>query len=288
MKLIDTTSNKLFHETQVAESVLCDFLQKSWEKIFPHYTLIKREFYLKGNVRDIGKSGRIDFFAYNILKKRFVIIEVKKDSGKNIRSQIFDYLDYIEDNYDSILNSTQNILPDVRSNNSKTELVFFASSFKPNEYQRIEKIDYPISLFSYKLFSNRFLTLYINNNSFDNTPTTNNKESISIEEADLKEFWNILLLLIKSNTISPNREYRIEGNELIMNVGVVYNKYASQPLKKENCLYSLNQLRKQLRKCEEFNRVIGSVRYGNEVRNGYAFDLKKLRKNQNWDIKSIF
>ncbi len=48
---------------------------------------------------DRNTSGRIDFFAYNRERKSFVIFEIKSVYDKNIRSQVLDYADSVEENF---------------------------------------------------------------------------------------------------------------------------------------------------------------------------------------------
>ena len=94
-----SSNNKTFLQSlNKSEAELNRFLSENWSNFFPQFTFIKSEFILEGSVRSKGTSGRIDILAFNPVTKKFIVIELKKDSDKNIRNQASDYKDFIEEN----------------------------------------------------------------------------------------------------------------------------------------------------------------------------------------------
>src|SRR5690606_22322221 len=102
LKLYSTDNKKFLKQVNKSEAELNRFLSENWKEFFPHFTFIKNEFSLDGNVRSKGGSGRIDILAYNPKSKKFVIFELKKEADKNIRHQASDYKDFVENNFAEI------------------------------------------------------------------------------------------------------------------------------------------------------------------------------------------
>ena len=161
MKLFNLTNGKSSNQIELSEIELSNLLQSNWRKLFPKFILIKREFYLKGEVRNHNSGGRIDFLAYNEKNSSFVVIEVKKNYDKNVRNQIFDYVDFIEDNFEYVFLKSKELieLPDFKNINKKVELVLISKKFKTADHVKIKRIDYPISLIEYNYFENNNLLI---------------------------------------------------------------------------------------------------------------------------------
>jgi len=175
LKLFSTNSKKLIKVIDKSEAELNNFLSDNWNDFFPQYTFIKNEFTLDGNVRSKGTSGRIDILAFNPKSKKFVVFELKKDSDKNIRNQVSDYKDYIEDNFSKIyllaLQKYKIDLPqfDVISQES-IEVVMIAKSYSTTDIERIKKDENKnlTTLIRYIWFENELLLIdYINNDPDD-------------------------------------------------------------------------------------------------------------------------
>jgi len=102
LKLFSAEQKAFLKSVDRSEAELSKFLQDNWADFFPQYRFIKREFILDGNVRSRGSSGRIDILAFNPKTSKFVIFELKKNPDRNIRNQVNDYRDFIEDNFSDI------------------------------------------------------------------------------------------------------------------------------------------------------------------------------------------
>jgi hypothetical protein len=111
--------------------------------------------------------------AFNPKTKQFVIIELKKDSDKNIRNQASDYKDFIEDNFAEIyLLSTQkyNVVLPIYSDISKDsiELILISKTFSPTDVDKAKKSKSEITLIKYLWFENQLLLIdYLNNDPDD-------------------------------------------------------------------------------------------------------------------------
>jgi len=160
-----------FSRIEISEKDLNAYLSENWDMLFPHLLYIKSEFILKGVVRGKDNSGKVDILAFNPQTKKFVVIELKKDFDKNIRTQADDYKSYIEDNFEKIyLNATEKYnatLPkyyDINSND--VEIILITKSFSKRDMQNTEK-ESSVTLIKYEKFENKFEKLflyeYINN-----------------------------------------------------------------------------------------------------------------------------
>ncbi len=175
LKLFSTQSKKLIKVIEKSEAELNKFLSENWKDFFPQYTFIKSEFTLDGNVRSRGSSGRIDILAFNPKSRKFVVIELKKEKDKNIRNQVSDYRDYIEDNFSQIyllaLQKYKVALPlfeDIPQDS--IEVVMIAKSFSSTDIERVKKSQSKnlTTLIRYIWFENELLLIdYINNDPDD-------------------------------------------------------------------------------------------------------------------------
>ncbi len=287
MNLIDFNKKKVFREIELSEKELSDLLQKNWSLIFHNINLIKREFSLQGQVRDIETGGRIDFFGYNKLTQKFVIIEIKKIYDKNIRSQIFDYADFIEDNFDFIKLQAKEILPEIKPNRNSFELILFAKSFKTNDYSRIGRFEYPTKLITYKYFENNKIIIDV----FDNTTTKAIKKERKSKilmpinnnefEKMINNFWDFFSNSVKNNTVISNKDYRIDGPELILSITKIYNEYHKYHFENNKPFVSLRQLRVLLTSIKAYRGRKKSIKLGQQVTSAYVFDLLELKNEYN-------
>ncbi|MCD4793703.1 MAG: hypothetical protein K8R54_10740 [Bacteroidales bacterium] len=192
LKLFSTNSKKLIKIIDKSEAELNNFLSDNWNDFFPQYTFIKNEFTLDGNVRSKGTSGRIDILAFNLKSKKFVVFELKKDNDKNIRNQVSDYKDYIEDNFSKIyllaLQKYKIDLPQFDEISQESiEVVMIAKSYSATDIERIKKdrSKNSTTLIRYIWFENELLLIdYINNDPDDLIEKENAKK--------LREIKNII------------------------------------------------------------------------------------------------
>ncbi len=169
-KLFSTTNKKFLKQVNKPESELNKFICENWTSLFPNLVLVTGEFPLKGNVRSIGTSGRIDILAYNPKSKRFVIFELKKDYDKNITEQAADYREYIEDNFADVYLKTSQLynieLPKFQEIDIKQiEIVLIAKKFSITQIERVKKNkENNITLIKYFWFEDDLVFIdYLNN-----------------------------------------------------------------------------------------------------------------------------
>lgn len=155
------------------EAELNLFISENWSQFFPQYDFIKSEFTLDGNVRSKGGSGRVDILAFNPSINKFVVFELKKDSDTNIRNQVSDYKDFIEDNFAKIyLLATQKYGVDLPKydniSEESIEVVMIAKTFSQVDITKAKKSKSEITLIKYMWFENQLLLIdYINNDPED-------------------------------------------------------------------------------------------------------------------------
>ena len=159
------------------------FLSDNWKQFFPQYTFIKCEFTLEGPVRSKGGSGRVDILAFNPKSNRFTVFELKKDNDKNLRNQVSDYKDFIEDNFAKIyLYSTQKynaVLPKYELiSEDSIEVVMIAKMFSANDIEKARKSKNEITLIKYLWFENQLLLIDYLNNDPDDLIEKENTEKI--------------------------------------------------------------------------------------------------------------
>lgn len=175
LKLFSTQSKKLIKVVDKSEAELNKFLSENWGDFFPQYTFIKSEFSLDGNVRSRGTSGRIDILAFNPNSKKFVVLELKKEKDKNIRNQVSDYRDYVEDNFSQIyllaLQKFNINLPFFHEiSQDAIEVVMIAKNFSSTDIERVKKSQSKnlTTLIRYTWFENELLLIdYLNNDPDD-------------------------------------------------------------------------------------------------------------------------
>jgi hypothetical protein len=183
LKLFSTDNNKFLKTINKSEAELNRFLSDNWKSFFPLYTFIKSEFTLDGNVRTKGGSGRIDILAFNPKTNKFVIFELKRDLDKNLRNQVGDYKDFIEENFAKIyLFSTQKynaLLPKYEAISEESiEVVMIAKTFSSNDVDKARKSKNEITLIKYLWFENQLLFIDYLNNDPDDLIEKENAEKI--------------------------------------------------------------------------------------------------------------
>ncbi len=173
LKLFSTDNKKFLKTVHKSEAELNKFLSDNWANFFPQYTFIKSEFTLEGNVRTKGGSGRIDILAFNPKTNKFVVFELKRDFDKNLRNQVGDYKDFIEENFAKIyLLSTQKYDADLPKHEvvseESIEVVMISKTFSTNDVEKARKSKNEITLIKYLWFESQLLLIdYLNNDPDD-------------------------------------------------------------------------------------------------------------------------
>ncbi|MCS6988271.1 MAG: hypothetical protein NZM06_02020 [Chloroherpetonaceae bacterium] len=238
-KLFSSASKKFLKQASKPESALNKFICEHWSSLFPHLTFVASEFSLKGHVRSVGSSGRLDILAYNPASKRFVIFELKRDYDRNIAEQVADYRDYIEENFaDVYLRSLQQYgipLPKFQEMDFKqVEVVIVAKKFSPTHLEKIKKNkEQNVTLIKYFWFEDDFIFIdYLNNDpdeekieSVDSKKVRLVKEIVN-QDPDLYEidrFFNLKqagkeAFLIFYNWLKSLGEVRIEPKQVLLKV----------------------------------------------------------------------
>jgi hypothetical protein len=173
IKLFSLDSKTFLKRENRSEVELNKFLCENWANFFPQYKFVKNEFTLDGSVRSKGGSGRIDILAFNPATNKFVVFELKRDIDKNIRNQVSDYRDFIEDNFARIyLLATQKFSVDLPKyeniSEDSIEVMMIAKSFAPADIDKARKSKSEITLIKYLWFENQLLLIdYLNNDPED-------------------------------------------------------------------------------------------------------------------------
>lgn len=183
LKLFSTDNKKFLKTVHKSEAELNKFLSENWANFFPQYTFIKSEFTLDGHVRSKGGSGRIDILAFNPKTNKFVVFELKRDFDKNLRNQVGDYKDFIEDNFAKIyLLSTQKYNAELPNysviSEDSIEVVMIAKLFSTNDVEKARKSKSEITLIKYLWFENQLLLIDYLNNDPDDLIEKENAEKI--------------------------------------------------------------------------------------------------------------
>ncbi|UTW66371.1 hypothetical protein KFE94_17225 [bacterium SCSIO 12643] len=166
-----------------SENDLQVFIKDNWSSIFPELTFIKVEYTLSGNVRKKDRDGRIDILAFNRKSRKFVVVELKKDFDRNIRSQANDYRDFIEDNYLEIYIDVKeelgvNIPQSSKIIKDDIELILIAKDFAEKDLNRAKKTN-NITCIKYNWFESKddLILMYEFLNNVPSTKTIRNKPS---------------------------------------------------------------------------------------------------------------
>lgn len=183
LKLFSTDNKKFLNPVHKSEAELNKFLSENWKVFFPQYVFIKSEFTLDGNVRSRGGSGRIDILGFNPKTNKFVVFELKRDLDKNLRNQVSDYRDFIEDNFHRVyLLSTQKYGIDLPKHETisedSIEVVLIAKLFSSNDVDKARKSKNEITLIKYLWFENQLLLIDYLNNDPDDLIEKENAEKI--------------------------------------------------------------------------------------------------------------
>lgn len=224
--ILDINNNSKFDEISITENYLQKQVVKNFHLLFPEYKIINSEFKLQGDVRKFGISGRIDIFALNTKDYRLAVFELKKDNNKNILFQALDYTDFIIENYNLIILSSENLTLEEKDkllkNKLKPEIVLIAKSFNHPTIRRIENVDNKIKLIEYKSFENNLIYFEIICNKSDNKIVYYKSEKNESEKIDSTNV-NLLIKDVIKNI--DESYYSLASNVLVINPTVLFNSF---------------------------------------------------------------
>lgn len=224
--ILDTKNNSKFDEIIITENNLQKQVVKNFHLLFPDYKIICTEFKLQGDVRKFGISGRIDIFAINLNEFRLAVFELKKENNKNILFQALDYTDFISENYNLIILSSENLTLEEKDkllkNRLKPEIILIAKKFNHPTIRRIENVENKIKLYEYQAFENGLIHFDIVCNKNDNKVVFYKSEENRYEKYDST---NINFLIKETIKNLDESYYSIESNVLVINPTVLYNSF---------------------------------------------------------------
>ena len=180
-----------------------DCLWDNRKELFQKYNFIfiDKEFLLKGQVHDLGNSGRIDILAYNKDTNRFVIFELKRDDGKyKGLYQATRYRNYIKYHFAEVClaatKKCKEFLPhfdEVIKNN--VEIIHIAKDFTQSIINEAKEDDSLITLIRYNWFGDDYLFLdYVHDATLPTKPTGGTKKTAvvpvpPIQDVKQSDFW---------------------------------------------------------------------------------------------------
>ena len=143
----------------MSEEALQQFICDHWEKLFPEYTFIKKEFSLKGNVHGLNRKGRIDILAYRTdkktNKKMFAIFELKRGHSNGM-SQATNYSYFVQCNFPVVHAKAKKVrsveLPKMKEMIDEVEIVLIAKTFTDEQIFRAKKSNDLFTLIKYNWF----------------------------------------------------------------------------------------------------------------------------------------
>lgn len=281
MTIIDLNNKICSLEKNISEKQLSDIFDENWDIIFPNLIKLGKEFKLTGEVRSSGISGRIDFFAFNIETKKFVIIELKNRYDKNIRSQIFDYLDFVEENFDYILLRVNEKLKAYKKINIEIELIIISKNFMQADYNRLKRLNNSLTLIRYFMFENNQLLLDFYSKEINTLTTNNSNMDLKYSSTKEQEFdiWIFINYLIVENILKYNNDYKIVSNNILaIRINLLFKAYNKIRLNEKLPYFTFTGFKNKLKDCEEFLTTL-NTRFGKEIVQAYRFDLDKLKNN---------
>jgi len=224
IKVYSVKEEKLLEEEIKSEAELNTFLSTNWNKLFPNLIFIKSELSLKGNVRSNGNNGRIDILAFNPKTNRFVVIELKKNSDSNIKSQASDYKDYIEQNLARLyLTATQtyNIeLPkfnDIKEDS--VEMILIARSFSDTDKQSAKQSKESLRLIQYSWIKDYLILDCIGEVKQEIKVKELDKEASNLFYRKDEAFRLLNLLYSNLNKLISNVEIEVKSNTIKIKAG---------------------------------------------------------------------
>jgi hypothetical protein len=281
MKLvIDIADKKQYKEIEISEIGLSTIIHNDWKTFFPDYDILAKEFSLKGQVRSSNKSGRIDFIAYNQKKKCLTIFELKKDYDKNIRSQIFDYEDFIQENFSEIYLQLTNLqkIEDFKSLKSKKiELVLIAKTFKETDIRRLDKME-NIVLIQYSSFEKFKYTfdIFESNNKVIEIEKKPYLHMVTEMTNNNKDIFKILTEYINNEILVNGIDYKIKGSELLLRVPQFYEKYSKLMLEQKVVFPEYIKFRDSINKSIYCKGIVKSVKFKLNVYQVSKFSIYEL------------
>ncbi|WP_445715895.1 hypothetical protein [Flavobacterium sp.] len=195
--------------------------------------LLNVEFKLKGDVRLIGVSGRIDILALDEKKNQIVIFELKKKQSNHIIVQAIEYSDFIEDNLELIVLKIDNLNSEIKKQiirtNKKPRLILIANKFLHPSVRKVYSLQNEIQLIQYKYFHPDILEL-------DLLSDKQNLEDLVIySNSDVDKSISVLkeiVELIKIGLFKFDKDFVIEDGKIFFNGTNCYSIYRDYSLEK--------------------------------------------------------
>lgn len=220
-------------EIEISEKELQNLIVNNFDLLFPNLKLLNVEFKLKGDVRLIGVSGRIDILALDEKKNQIVIFELKKKQSNHILVQAIEYSDFIEDNLELIVLKIDNLNSEIKKQiirtNKKPKLVLIANQFLHPSVKKIYSLQNEILLIQYKYFHPDILELDLLSDKKNIEDLVIYSNSIADRKMSvLKE----IIELIKIGLFKFDKDFIIEDGKIFFNGTNCYNIYRDYSLEK--------------------------------------------------------
>uniref|UniRef100_UPI00404AA639 hypothetical protein n=2 Tax=Flavobacterium sp. TaxID=239 RepID=UPI00404AA639 len=220
-------------EIEISEKELQNLIVKNFDFLFPNLKLLNVEFKLKGDVRLIGVSGRIDILALDEKKNQIVIFELKKKQSNHIIVQAIEYSDFIEDNLELIVLKIDNLNSEIKKQiirtNKKPRLILIANKFLHPSVRKVYSLQNEIQLIQYKYFHPDILEL-------DLLSDKQNLEDLVIySNSDVDKSISVLkeiVELIKIGLFKFDKDFVIEDGKIFFNGTNCYSIYRDYSLEK--------------------------------------------------------
>lgn len=259
-------------EIEISEKELQNLIVKNFDLLFPNLKLLNVEFKLKGDVRLIGVSGRIDILALDEKKNQIVIFELKKKQSNHILVQAIEYSDFIEDNLELIVLKIDNLNSEIKKQiirtNKKPKLVLIANQFLHPSVRKIYSLQNEILLIQYKYFHPDILELDLLSDKQNLEDLVIYSNSIADKKMSvLKE----IIELIKIGLFKFDKDFIIEDGKLFFNGTNCYNIYRDYSLEKNISPMSKSDFINNLKNDENFIKSHNTKRFKYSNSSVYEF-----------------
>lgn len=271
--LIDTLKKERHTKQNISENKLQELIVENFGIIFPELKLIKVENTIRGDVRQFGINGRIDILAFNPKNYAFVIFELKKKHSKNILFQVYDYVDFIEENLEIVVSRIKNLTPKekqrILEKREKPKIILIANEFLHPTIRRVKRLEDNIILYEYNYYSNGSFRI--------NRLTTDEKYSRKIKNIPINnEHKDNIFPIVKDileNVIIEDKYYKIESNRLIINPTKLFNSYQDYYKESQIIPLSKTDFFTSLKMSTEFIEYKKNIRFNNNSTSAMIFRI---------------
>lgn len=270
--IINTATKTSYNEVEISEKELQNLVISNFKLLFPELNILSSEFKLKGDVRLLGVSGRIDILALNEKLLQIVIFELKKHQSNHIIVQAIEYSDFIEDNLELIilkLDIDNQLKKKIIKANLKPKIILIANKFLHPSIKKINSLSNEIVLYEYKYFHSGLLEITNFNeiNVLEKSPLYNNKFH------DLNSFdaFKKTKELIENGMLQEEKYYKIESGNLYVNGTIIYNTYRDLALNKNEVPVSKTNFINSLKANPNFVKMHSAMRFKYNNTSVYEF-----------------